>query len=120
MLTRSPALRSPQVVTISVCGIKQDLERIAFDRVDGERGSVEGDRTFDGDELRQILWRAEAEMRHSVEIPPRHDLGDAVDMALTMWPPSSSPTFSARSRLTRSPVRHFPSVVTASVSAPTS
>ena len=39
---------------------------------------------------------------------------------LTMWPPSSSPILSERSRLTLSPTFQPPSVVTASVSAPTS
>ena len=37
-----------------------------------------------------------------------------------MWPPSSSPAFSARSRLMRRPGCHSPSVVLASVSLETS
>jgi hypothetical protein len=38
----------------------------------------------------------------------------------TMWPPSSSPAFSARSRLRRRPTFHSPSVVLESVSLETS
>ena len=65
--------------------------------------------------------RAEAEMRHAVEIAPRHDRGEAVDVAADHVAAKlvADPARSARIDL-RSPLPQPPSVVTARVSAPTS
>ena len=60
---------------------QQHLERIALDRIDRERRPVERDRALDSDEFRQILRRADKEMRHAVEIAPGEDFRDPVDVA---------------------------------------
>jgi len=60
---------------------QENLEVVAIDGVDGERRPVERDRTLDRDEFCAVFWRAEAEMRHAVEVAPRQNVGRAVDMA---------------------------------------
>ena len=66
------------------------------------------------------VGRAEAEMRHAVEVAARQDFGDAVDMAADHMAAELVADPQRALQIDLRPLAKPPSVVTASVSAPTS
>ena len=98
-----------------------DAVAVRLDLVHGQRDAVERDRALGGDDKA----RARHRRRWSSLIEsPTGSAASIVPMPstwpVTIWPPSSSPTFSARSRLSRAPSAHRPAAVRLCVSAETS
>ena len=62
-------------------GDQENLEGVALDSVNGERGPVQRDRTLDRDELGQLSRGAKREMGHAVEIASRQNFRRSVNMA---------------------------------------
>ena len=60
---------------------QEHVETRAFDAVDGERGAVEGDGAFRGDEFGELARRFEREAHRFAFVLACHDRGHAVDMA---------------------------------------
>ena len=103
-------------------GDQEHGEEVALDGVHRERGAVEADRALFRDEAGDGRARG---LKRAVG-PQGPVPGDVVAATMsatpstwpeTIWPPSSSPIFSERSRLSFVPGPHVPAVVRASVSA---
>ena len=94
-------------------GVRDDVdaEDVALDLVDGQRHAVDGDRALGRDEAMQR--RGRADRAGGASRPPASTDSTSPTPSTwpeTMWPPSSSPTRAARSRLIRRPSRQSPRV----------
>ena len=81
MLTGSPACRAPQVVTSSVCGISRISNSSPSTALTVSDVPSSATEPLTAMNLASAAGRAEAVMRHAVEVAPRHGRGEAVDVA---------------------------------------
>ena len=103
------------------CGVRDDVdaERGALHLVDRERDAVHRHAALGGDEARELVRHAEAPARRAVlRRRGRRPRRRRRHGPTTRWPPSSSPSRSERSRLTRVPDRPAPERGPATASRP--
>ena len=90
----------------------QHGKRVAVDLVDGQRNAIERDRALRRDEARQLAGTRNDSRAMSVKSSRAISSARPSTWPLTRWPPSSSPSRSARSRLSLVPRCQAPAVVT--------
>src|SRR6478672_2568059 len=90
------------------------------DVVDGQRHAVEGDRAFGCNHDAKFAGDGNANSNRIAFGGGADDIPYGINMAVTIWPPSSSPIRSERSRLSFAPSRHKSFAVRDRVSPETS
>ena len=101
--TLSPGFSVAKVVTCQVCGMISTPNRppsLVHAR-HRQRHAVDADRALLAQELAPAARRTSIRMRQpSPSCVTERTIAQAIDVAETIWPPSSSPSCSERSRLT--------------------
>ena len=92
------------MVTVSVCGMISTENVSSVDLVDRQRDAVERDRALERDEARSAR-RGARNVSRAMSVRSSRATSSAMPSTwpATIWPPSSSPILSARSRLSRVP-----------------